>query len=113
MAGILEELSPMTVGSERLALSPADPLTPPRAFAAFDIAVDYSLCDPEGVVLPLEMVVTSPSRTRRSLYRLTAPAQLTVLPDEGGRWLVTLREVAHNQWWGRLSFDVEGDQLNR
>jgi hypothetical protein len=111
MAGILEELSPMTVGSERIALTPADPSSQPRAFSSYEIAVDLSLCEPEQVVLPLEMIVTSPTRTKRTTFRRVVPSELSVLPDEGGRWIVTLREVAHNQWWGRHVFDVAGDDI--
>lgn len=111
MAGLIDELSPLYVGAERIALRPADADAVPRAFDPYIVAVDYAACDPEGVVLPLEVIVTSPSRTRRSLYRFLAPTELTVVPDEGGRWIVTLREVAHNQWWGRFAFDAVGDRL--
>lgn len=108
---LIDELSPLTVGSERIALSPADPLTPARAFAPFSVTVDYALCAPEGVVLPLEMIVTSPTKSKRTLFRRLAPTELTIHPDEGGPWIVVLREDAHNRWWGRLAIDVDGDQL--
>lgn len=108
---LIDELSPLSVGSERIALAPADPLTPARAFSPFSVAVDYALCDPEGVVLPLEMVVTSPSKSTRTLFRRVVPTELTIHPDEGGPWIVVLREHAHNLWWGRLAIDVDGDRL--
>lgn len=108
---LIDELSPLSVGSERIALSPTDPLTPPRAFTPYSISVDLALCDPQGVVLPLEMIVTSPSRSKRTLFRRLVPVELTIHPDEGGQWIVVLREVAHNRWWGRLALDVDGDRL--
>ncbi len=111
MAGLIDELSPLTVGAERIALRPADPDAMPRAFDVYVLVVDYALCEPEGVMLPLEVIVTSPSDTQRTLHRFFAPTELSIFPDEGGRWLVTLREVAHNKWWGRYAFTAAGDQL--
>ena len=110
-AGLIDELSPLYVGAERIAVRPSDPDAVPRAFQVFTMTVDYGLCAPEGVMLPLEVLVTSPSRTTQTLHRYVAPAELAIVPDEGGRWLVTIREVAHNQWWGRLAIEVEGDRL--
>lgn len=109
--GTIDELSPLEVAAERIKLSPEDPLVAARAHQPYAIAVDYALCDPEGVALPLELTVTSPSSTKTTLFRRVAPSVLTVVPDEGGRWVVALRERFHNRWWGSHAFAVEGDQL--
>jgi hypothetical protein len=107
----LEELAPMYVGAEALALS-VDPNATLQAFTAIDISVDYSGADPLGVRLPLELLITSPSPTnfRRRQFLRSAPDVISFTPQEGGRFLVVLREVGHNRLLGKLSLVVEGDR---
>ena len=114
MAGILDELAPMYVGSEALSLSLSDPLTPLRAFVPVDIDVDYTGAGDDGVVLPLEMLVTGPSPQSfsRQVFRRTAPSVITFTPYEGGTFLVLLREVGHNKLRGKLILTVAGERLD-
>jgi hypothetical protein len=113
-----DEICPSIVGEPLIRLS-VDPRAPARAHYPIDILVDYSACEPAGVSLPLEMLVTidpgdGPSRHafRRKIFRRIAPGQLTVTPAEGGRMHVTFREVFHNRWWGELVVEVAGEALD-
>lgn len=112
MSSILDELAPMYVGSEALKLSLTDPLAPLRAFAVVDMQVDYSGAGDEGVVLPLEMLVTGPSPTsfQRQVFRRSAPSTITFTPSEGGAFLVLLREVGHNKLRGKLTMTISGER---
>lgn len=110
---LIEELSPETVGEDLITLT-LDPLTlSPRAFSPVIVDVDYSRTLPDGVVLPLELVIQAPSASgyvRRVIRRL-APADITFTPREGGTHLVMLREMYHQRWMGRLRVPVAGDPL--
>lgn len=102
-------------GEEVLKISFADPLVKARALTALELAIDYAGADPRGIVRPLEFRVTGPSAGsfERRFYRRTTPTSIFWTPREGGRHLVTIREVAHNRWWGRLVVVVAGDTLTR
>lgn len=112
MSAALDELSPLYLGEDRIVLSLMSGLTP-RAFRSIIIDVDYAAADPQGVVLPLKLIVQGPSsgsyQTR--IFSRVAPARLAFMPREGGSHLVVLREVAHNRWFGRLRFTVDGPLL--
>jgi hypothetical protein len=112
MSGTADELAPMYVGSEALSLSLADPLATLRAFSPIEVAVDYSGAGDGGVALPLEMLVTGPSSTSfvRKVFWRTTPSLLTFTPQEGGNFLVLLREVGHNKLRGKLAIVVEGER---
>mgnify|MGYP001560409073 CR=1 FL=1 len=76
------------------------------------IDVDYSACDPAGVVLPLEATVTQESGAttfQRQAFDNLAPAQLAFVPREGGQMLVRLAEKHHNRWFGALEITVAGE----
>src|SRR5262245_19613553 len=108
---LIDELCPDYVGERRLALSLASLDSPPRAFAAIELVVDYTAALPDGIVLPLELTIASPSPSnfvRRHFLR-SRPSSLAFIPQEGGRHLVRLTEVAHNRWWGALTIDVAGE----
>lgn len=118
---LLDEVSPITVQSERISITKIEPLV---VLAHDDVAlvVDYSRCfenysDAEnefpggGVMLPLELRVTGPSGTRTRTFSLFAPTELFFRPDEGGTWVITLRETAHNLFWGTITVEVAGDVI--
>lgn len=109
---IVDEISPRELGEDRIDLQVTT--TAPMALNLVSVSVDYSRADPEGVVLPLLMIVVGPSgivtRQQRFFQRF-APTTLTFRPIEGGRTLVTLAELYHNRWFGRLVFDVAGEPL--
>lgn len=113
LVDILAPVDGRGVGSERIKLDLADPETPARAFAGVSVTVDAELCDPEGLRLPLIYTVTDPDNrfvVRRTLRRLI-PSDLVFIPQQGGIHRVTLRELAHNLWWGRLDVEVVGDPI--
>jgi hypothetical protein len=112
-SSILEELSPSYVGAKAISLSLVDPLTPLRAFSTIRIAVDYSDCLPSGIVLPLVLLVVGPSSTsfRRDVFHRVSPSEVAFRPVEGGVFGVTLKELAHNHFWGHLSLEIDGDQV--
>ncbi len=114
MPGIQDEISPDYVDKQLLVLSLADTESQPRAFRAVDISVNYDGAEPNGVALPLELLVKGPSVGSffRHVYRRVVPSLVTFTPNEGGEHLVTLREVDHNRWWGSLVVNVSGEQLN-
>jgi hypothetical protein len=114
MSASLDELSPDYLGEDRIGVSLSQDTPTPAAFAPVTLDIDYSECMPEGVVLPLELIVRGPSTSsnQHKIFSRHAPSTITFKPREGGFHLVTLREVAHNRWWGRLKFQVSGSELS-
>jgi hypothetical protein len=110
--GLVNELVPDFIGRQYIKLTLARPLDLRRAFHAIDINVALETAAQEaGLVLPLEMTVTSPSQSgfRRHVYQRVVPSQLSFTPQEGGQHLIRLREVAHNAWWGAIVVVVAGE----
>jgi hypothetical protein len=108
---VVDEVSPASYGEDRIVLSVVPGQTP-RQFEAVLIDVDYSACDPAGVVLPLEAIVTQESGAstfQRQTFDNLAPSQLAVVPREGGQMLVRLAEKHHNRWFGALEISVAGE----
>lgn len=113
---LIDELSPREYGEQRFTLALSESTPTPQVFQPVILTVDYSLCDPEGIVLPLQLVITGPSGAatqREHIFRRGAPAEITFTPLEGGSILVRLAEMFHNRWWGALELDVVGDPLDR
>ncbi|HZL96816.1 MAG TPA: hypothetical protein VFB99_24385 [Vicinamibacterales bacterium] len=111
-----DEICPAYVGEDRIRVSLSEDTLAPSAFAAVDVAIDYSAADVDGgVQLPIEITVTAPNPTGfvRKTYRSNRPTLFTFKPREGGDHLVRVREVAHNRWFGVLRVSVAGDRLNR
>jgi len=110
---IVDEISPRELGEDRLDLQVTTEA--PMALNLVTVSVSYERADPEGVVLPLVMTVVGPSgliAKQQRFFRRFAPTELTFRPIEGGRTLVTLAELYHQRWFGRLVFDVTGDPLD-
>lgn len=112
MSTSLDEICPSYIGEDRLVLQ-LQVIGAVRAFEQTAISVDYSATAPEGVVLPLELIIQGPSPQSyvRRVFTRSRPNTLIFTPREGGSHLVTLREFAHNKWWGRLVVSVEGQSL--
>lgn len=111
---LIEEISPATIGEDKIVLA-LDPATlVPRALAPVLITVDVSACEPEGLVLPLELIIQAPSASgcRRHILRRLVPKSLSFIPKEGGLHGVVLRELVHNRWLGKLRVEVLGDPVN-
>ena len=112
---VVDEISPASYGEDRLVLTLAPGQTP-RQFEAVLVDVDYSACEPAGVVLPLELTLMQESGAatfQRQVFERVAPSQLAVVPREGGRCLVRLAEKHHNRWFGAVEFDVAGELVVR
>lgn len=99
------------VGEERFRLLLSRDNLNPRAFAILTVEVDYSACEPEGVVLPLEMTVTGANQSffQRTLITRSLPSTLFIRPTQGGEYLIRLAELGHNRWFGTLIVSVEGN----
>jgi hypothetical protein len=113
---VVDEVSPVTYGQDRilLTLNQETPLV--RAFGACLINVDYAATLPAGVVLPLVFTVTSSAGAatyQRKVFRRLAPSVLSFIPREGGPHLVRLAEAHHNRWFGSLTIDVDGSTLKQ
>lgn len=111
---LIEELAPETIGEDLITLTLNQLTLAPRAFSPVIVDVDYARTLPDGVVLPLELVIQAPSPSGyiRRIIRRLAPADITFTPREGGTHLVMLRELWHNRWLGKLRVPVAGDPLN-
>lgn len=111
---IEEELSPGYIREKRFDLTLDPSITAVRAFQACLINVSYARAQPGGIMLPLLLEVQGPSPEsyQRRVFQRVAPASLIFTPREGGPHKVSLREVAHNRWWGNLALDVAGETLH-
>ena len=111
---IPEQVCPDEIGQKLIRVTVADPDAPVRAHQPITLLIDYSKCDPAGVVLPLTIQVSSGASSpsyRREVFRRAPPPSFTFTPREGGKHLVRVGEVYHNRWWGSLSLDVAGARL--
>lgn len=109
----IDDLSPATIGEDKIALT-VDPSTdPPTALRAVQINVDYAATEPFGVALPLDMIVQGPTEDSyvERTFRRFKPTTLSFVPLAAGEHLVLLRETAHNRWIGRLRITVVGDRF--
>lgn len=95
---------------EAFDLIPLDATTMPHAFEpiVLSIAVRSTYLE-RGLVAPLDFVIASPSgrHERREIAEL--PIALVHTPVEGGAHRYTLREQAHNGWWGAIALNVRGE----
>jgi hypothetical protein len=88
----------------------------PRANQAFSVGFDYSKAGKYGVVLPLEIIVQPcfgpggvGSGYRRVVFRRIVPDSYMLKLPSAGLYLIVLREMFHNQWFGRLEVEAAGD----
>jgi hypothetical protein len=109
----IEELSPSYLGETRIALSCTTEASLLLAHHPIQVNVDVTAAIPDGVVLPLELIVQgpSPSSYQRKVFSRTVPVAIVFTPREGGLHMVRLAEVAHNKWWGSTKIAIAGDQL--
>jgi hypothetical protein len=106
----IDDLAPRTIREKKLDLQ-LDPSSEARAFSPVLVLVSYDRTLPAGVMLPLVFEVQGPSASsyQRREYTKHAPGTIIFRPREGGRHLITLREAAHNRWWGSLAVNVVGE----
>jgi hypothetical protein len=114
MPNVIDEICPTYVGEKRLVLSLASDSLSPRAFNPINVLVDYSACEPEGLVPPLELTIIAPtaSNFQRARFLRTTPETISFRPREGGRHVVRFGEVGHNRWFGYIEIDVAGESAS-
>lgn len=112
----IDELSPATIGEDKIVLT-LDPSTDPAtALKAVQVNVDYSKADLDGgIALPLDMIIQGPTEESyiARTFRRFVPRTLSFIPLAAGTHLVLLREQAHNRWVGRLRVTVIGDPFQK
>lgn len=106
----IDEISPAYVGDDRISLT-LDPSSTPRSLVPIQVNVSYAAAEPEGIELPLELLISGDNTHVRSVFRQAAPTSVVFVPEGAGPHLVLLRELAHNRYVGRLVIDVAGDAL--
>ena len=108
---LIDEISPIFVGARAIKLTLADPNVVINAFDIVQINIDYEATEPEGVTLPLELLVVAPSPAnfKRTMFRRVRPSEFFFKPVEGGPHSVAFREVGHNNWVGAIVVQVQGD----
>lgn len=111
----LDLICPSNVGDEAFTLRVTSHRQgqPIATFETVVIEIDYTGAGAVGPVLPIEVIVSTLADRRafeRVVYRSTPPAQAIVRPTTAGRWLVTVREVAHDRAWGAVELDVIGSR---
>lgn len=80
----------------------------PRAFVPIDMVLDASDAEPDGVRLPLEIIISGPSKTQRRTLNRYIPECLTATPQEVGEHVIVVRETGHNHAYGLLKLQVMG-----
>jgi hypothetical protein len=107
-----DEIFPDTFQAEAFDLVPFDALVVRRAFepVVLSVAMRSAYVD-DGLVPPLEMILAAPSGRHEARELSELPLAVVFTPDEGGVYRVTLREMAHNQWWGSTTVTVEGEAV--
>lgn len=113
---VADEISPKTLGEDRIDLTLSNDTPSPIVFANVSILVNYDRCDPNGTVLPLVFTVTGPSGKgtfQRRYSRRLRPSEISFRPTEGGTHLIRLAEMFHNRWFGSLVINVAGDPIDR
>lgn len=115
MGAALDEISPDYLRDQRIVvrvLSVHGVSVQVRSGEPITLQCDYSGALPKGVSPPLIFEAKGPSSAgyqRRVFDR--APATIVWTPREGGLHQITLREAAHNRWFGVLKVSVEGEAL--
>lgn len=110
----LDEICPPTVGEFKIKIQLATPDIPVVAYTSFEVDLDYSAALPEGVSLPLEVLIQGPEtgQVRSKIFRKAKPIGVVLKPFSGGRHFILVRELFHNRWQGQMFVDVQGPDQN-
>lgn len=114
-AAIIDTISPDFMAAKRITVSVNKDCEPLMAFKRIVIDIDYTATEPEGVVLPLELIVQpgfgggGPANGyRRKVFKYTAPESYTFTVPSSGDYLILVREIFHNKWQGSTVITVGG-----
>jgi hypothetical protein len=109
-------LSPAHVGSDKISLALAPDSEPLLPWVPIIVNVSYASVPSAGVSLPMVFTIQPGDDIggeargyQRTTYRKHVPDSLTFRVPAAGLYLVTLKELFHNRWQGRLVITVEGD----
>ena len=120
---ILEMLSPDFDELEKVT-STQDVTGDVFAFDPVTVNLDYSKCETandagEGVVVPIEVIIQptfgdggEAGGYRNKIFRREAPSSFTFSVSAAGQYLIVVKEIFHNQWWGRLLINIQGDPFS-
>lgn len=112
----VDEISPATIGEDKITLA-VDKNSRTETFKPVIVNIDYTSADPEGIKLPLEMILQPAFGTgtgfKCQIFRRRAPLSFTFVPGDAGDYLLRLRELFHNRWQGRLVVTVSGEQFSK
>lgn len=104
------EMFPDDFGAEVLILAPLEADARARSFEPFPLVVSLATAQqPNGIAPPFEVIFAAPSGRHERVELYEAPLAIMLRAQEGGPHRVTLREIAHNRWWGSITVDVDGD----
>jgi hypothetical protein len=115
MPATVDILSPNYVSETRISLALLPDQEPLRPNVPITVSVNYDKTKPQGIQLPLVFVVQPAGiggvsgGYREIYYRVVAPDALTFTVPGPGEYLVSMTEVFHNRWQGRLIVNVTGD----
>jgi hypothetical protein len=110
----IDQISPATVGEDKIGLKLAAQNQTPLTWQPFQVDVDYSATAPEGIVLPMELVLQGPDPQdhKRRVFTRSAPESFVLVPEVKGPHFILFRELGHNRWQGRLLIEVDGEDLD-
>lgn len=119
MTSVIDTISPLYIGDQKISIEVDSSCKPLMAFKRIIINIDYSDALPEGVILPLELIVQpgfggggEANGYKRKVFRRTAPESYTFTVPSSGDYLVVVREIFHNQWRGSQIITVGGDPVS-
>ena len=107
-----QELWPDTFAAEALDIYPLDYTQHPRAFDPFPLVVKLRQTKPfivSGLIPPVEVVIAAPSGEHQRTELVEVPVALVIIFGGGGTYRITVREIAHNRWFGTTEITVEGE----
>lgn len=118
MTALIDIISPDYLDEKRIKVSVDPDCEPLMAFKRIIVNFNYDATYPEGVILPLILTVQPGSGGgvangyRRKVFRRVVPSSYTFVVPGAGKYLVLLKEEAHNYWQGRLIITVGGDPVS-
>jgi len=123
MTAILDIMSPTYIGEKKLTVEvdPASELLTNRPITinfGYDNAIVSNFN--HSVNLPLQLIVQpgfgeggTGNGFISKTFRQSRPSSYTFSVPSSGNYLVTLREMYHNRWFGSLTISVTGDEFSR
>jgi hypothetical protein len=119
MVALIDIISPVTIGSDKITLTVDDGSLPLQTFKPITVNIDYTPAGTDGINVPLELVIQPESGDGgagngyfRDVYYRAAPDTITFTPSKANKYFILLKEMFHNRWQGRLIVDVAGDKFS-